>query len=704
MSINILSNLVSGAYYVLFQIAGIILATFIFKKNRTTQKLLLGSSLGSLIFAWLPILFSFVLSFGVASHIFALFSLVPVFYFAFRRKVWERLSLSELKISIFTHKWAVVLFTLLFILWCVLLHSHIILPGDDGAIYTGQCTYGDMNMHLGFITSIARGGEFPPEYSIFPGTRLAYPFLSASVSSSLYVLGATLRFAYIFPMLFAFAQIMGYTYLISYRLLQSTKKALFSSGLFLLNGGFGFVYFLPFREDSYTLQELFNGFYITPTNLIGENIRWVNVIADMFLPQRATLFGYATLFAFLFLLLRAYETQESKYFVLYGIFAGGLPLIHTHSFLAAGLCSAAFLFHQLWKNTGPVSIHRYIRPFGIFVISMVVLCFIQRDWQGETLIPEHLMTICLCFVGLFILVGALLLFLYIRRYSFKQLGYTWSSFLVLTMLLALPQLLCFTFGQVSEGGFVRGHFGWGNQSDFHPWFYLMNIGMPLLLFLGSLLRKEIKHGQILLFMFVTWIVAELVVFTPNTYDNNKLLYVVYLFMCVYAADFALDLIRRIGPHFARIIAGILLCLLCFISGILTLGREVVSRYQLYGTDMCALAAYVADNTPTNAVILTDTRHNNEIASLTGKTIVCGADTFLYYHGIHTAERQDEVRAMYEMPASSMELFKKYNVTHVVISGYERSNYAVDENYFLANCSLVFSHGSTLLFEIPTKGK
>jgi len=85
MSINILSNLVSGAYYVLFQIAGIILATFIFKKNRTTQKLLLGSSLGSLIFAWLPILFSFVLSFGVASHIFALFSLVPVFYFAFRR-------------------------------------------------------------------------------------------------------------------------------------------------------------------------------------------------------------------------------------------------------------------------------------------------------------------------------------------------------------------------------------------------------------------------------------------------------------------------------------------------------------------------------------------------------------------------------------------------------------------------------------------
>ena len=50
--------------------------------------------------------------------------------------------------------------------------------------------------------------------------------------------------------------------------------------------------------------EIFTGFYKTPTNLGDKGIRWVNVIADMLLPQRATLFGWAVLFAALFLLYR----------------------------------------------------------------------------------------------------------------------------------------------------------------------------------------------------------------------------------------------------------------------------------------------------------------------------------------------------------------------------------------------------------------
>ena len=701
MTTFILGNLAGSAYYVLFQIAGIIFITTLLKKNRTAEKLLLGSSLGSLLFAWLPILFSFVAGFNSISHLLALGCLFPIFYWGIRQKTWQHLSHKELANTIRKHLSIVVFSLLIFGLWCYLLYTHIILPGADGAIYTGQCTYGDMNMHLGFITSIAKGESFPPEYSIFPGTKLAYPFVSASVSSSFLVCGASLRYAYIFPMLFAFLQIMGYVYFLAYRLVCSCKKATLAFALFFLNGGFGIVYFLPLFKEHYTLRELFQGFYMTPTNLIEKNIRWVNTIADMFLPQRATLFGYATLFAFLYLLFNGYEQKKARLFVLGALFAGGLPLIHTHSFLAAGLCSACFLFYELWHHFASDRKTFLPAPIAVFAISMTVLCIVQAGWTRGIATSDMLMTACLLFVGAFVLAAMAILPIYITIEKRKTLQ-NWGIFLLFSLIFSLPQLFGFTFGQVSEGGFVRGHFGWGNLYDFHPWFYVKNLGMPLLLFLGALISKKKARDPVLLFMYVTWIIAELVVFTPNTYDNNKLLYVVYLFMCIYAADFAVDMLQKIRPSFGRKVATMLLCLLCFISGILTLGREAVSRYQLYGTDMCALASYVEESTPRNAVILTDDRHNNEIASLTGRNIVCGADTFLYYHGIDTSTRKEEVRQMYESPALASALFHKYGVTHVVISGYERSKYGVDEIFFLEHFPVIFSDGNTLLFELSTE--
>ncbi len=55
--------------------------------------------------------------------------------------------------------------------------------------------------------------------------------------------------------------------------------------------------------------------------------------------------------------------------------------------------------------------------------------------------------------------------------------------------------------------------------------YLKNIGLPLLLVLFSLFEKNPWHKRLLLGSLVILIPAELVLFQPNAYDNNKLLYV-----------------------------------------------------------------------------------------------------------------------------------------------------------------------------------
>ena len=130
----------------------------------------------------------------------------------------------------------------LFLVGAYLFSTHILYPGSDG-YYVGQTTYGDLAMHLGFITSIAEQGTFPPDYSIFPGHRVNYPFLCEVPSSSLFLFGAKLRWAYLLPALYAYALVLLGVYFAFSAWLKRTDRARFATYLFFIGGGFGFIYF-----------------------------------------------------------------------------------------------------------------------------------------------------------------------------------------------------------------------------------------------------------------------------------------------------------------------------------------------------------------------------------------------------------------------------------------------------------------------------
>ena len=185
----------------------------------------------------------------------------------------------------------------------------------------------------------------------------------------------------------------------------------------------------------------------------------------------------------------------------------------------------------------------------------------------------------------------------------------------------------------------------------------------------------------------------------DIYDNNKLLYIVYLLLCLVAADYGVELYKQLkGFGGAKWFAGSFLFFSVF-SAVLTMGREAVSEYQLYGASYVKLAEYIDENTPTDAVFLTQTRHNNEVSSLAGRNIVCGADTFLYYHGFNTTERKEAIRLMYEAPAANLDLFTEYNVSYVVVSNWERSSYAVDEAALQELFELEFVLNDVLLYRV-----
>lgn len=697
-----------SVFFLLFQLFGVMIARRILVRESGGVRLLFGSVFGSMLLAWSPIPFSFALGFTKSSNLWglratALLTIVVIL-------LTRRQKSPPLGLSAFVRKkslWVVAAVAVLFaaLVW----HSF---RYENGRVYSSQATYGDMCMHLGFITSIAEQGTFPPQYSILPTAQLSYPFLSDSISSSLYLFEMPLRWAYALPMFFAGAQVLFGFFLLAQRVLKSHKKALLAFVLFFGNGGFGFVYFLGSKED---FSHIFTDFYRTPTNLVEQNIRWVNVLIDMMLPQRATLFGWAILFPTLYVLYRAVYDGEKRYFLLGGVMAGLLPMVHTHSFLAVVLVCGAWLIFDLLRKLNlqdPAAklwkILLALAICGLALLQRIVQKTGQEDW---------LLFLAIGIVAVCVVLCAALLVLVIRRLGAREFLSTWGVLVVSAGALSIPQLCYWTFRQVGGSGMLAGHFGWVIGDMPYLKFYLMNLGVTGILALIGLFAA--RSGSVAVYspVVIIWLLAELVRFQPNEYDNNKLLYVAYAFLCFAAAEWLSVVWHKVGTspprrHFARqngeeraqpsfrctkCICGAAVVAIAVCSAALTVGRECVASYELFGEGALSLVDYVEENVPPDAIILTDTRHNNEIAALSGRNIVCGSSSYLYFHGLSYASYEQAVRQMYEQPADSLALYDRCGVEYILVSDFEENSYQVDEWEISAMGTLLYDDGVRRLY-------
>ena len=138
----------------------------------------------------------------------------------------------------------------------------------------------------------------------------------------------------------------------------------------------------------------------------------------------------------------------------------------------------------------------------------------------------------------------------------------------------------------------------------------------------------------------------------------------------------------------------------FISGPMTILREWRSSYMMFSKADIEAASFIRENTDADGLFLTDySWHLNAVSVLTGRSIVCGPDVFLYYHGIDTSERREDVDAMFEYPWDNEDLFETYGVRYVYIGPSERSAYAIDMDYFEANGTLLYDEDGIQVFEL-----
>lgn len=772
-------------YTLLFALMGVCISSGLFRTHRFIIRIWFGLVLGLLLLTWLPSLIAFLTAFTLSAQLYALgvMFLLSLFFLIWTLRKNRICSLFEG----FQKKDLGFLWTTipLFILGVYLFSTHVLKPLDSGAVAVGQVTYGDLAMHLGFISSISSQGTFPPEYSIFPGHLVNYPFLCETSASSLLLLGANIRQAYLISALYAYLLVLMGVWFFFRSWLKKNSRATVATLLFFFGSGFGFAYFFDLAKHSASLNTLLDGYYFsnfswlldgfydTPTNLPTLGLRWVNPIIDMLLPQRATLFGWAFLFPCLYLLIEFVAKDKRENILPLGLISGLLPLIHTHSFLALGILSAVFCLTDL-----------------------------------------------------------------ITHFNVKRL-LCWTVYAGIACLIGMPQLFGFAFRQASESGMVQLHWNWANEADSYLWFYVKNMGWIFLLLPVSFLLLGKRDRKIYLPSAVLWLISEMVIFQPNNYDNNKLLFIWFAFSCGLVAKFLCIAYRRIRnwirkhtsdreAPFCYSAAACLLLLLVFaclvyamfhggmiawyslcsvlligglcvyylildakntfgaaqimlivaccctvylvaemllilwrgyaqttlyldrnlliilvplvlisvvltvislilqkkpsafsaapafiplhlavylltltltLSSVMTILREIKSEYQVYTSKDLEAVEFIRSETDPDSLFLANSYHWNLVTPLTGRSIVTGTSTFLYFHGINNIERENDVREMYEHPSESIDLFDKYGIDYVLFSNAERYNYECDEDFFSDNGTLVFENNAAAIYRL-----
>ena len=194
-----------------------------------------------------------------------------------------------------------------------------------------------------------------------------------------------------------------------------------------------------------------------------------------------------------------------------------------------------------------------------------------------------------------------------------------------------------------------------------------------------------------------WALAEIIVFQPNTYDNNKLLFVWHMLGCLLVAQLLVDVACRLSalPWRTAMLSGV--CFLAMFGSVLTVGREMLSDYQHWSADEIALAAYVSDYADGDALFLTSDRHTTPVFALAGRCILCGSGSYVYYHGMDYSAEAAAMQTLYEFPDESV--LDAWGIDYVVFDASVSAEFAADETWYADRYPLWYENDSCRVYQI-----
>lgn len=513
--------------------------------------------------------------------------------------------------------------------------SHSISLTDTGNLMINHVNmWGDWAAHFTMGSAMGYRELWLAQSPFLLGARFSYPFLANFISACFIRIGVPFFTSFIVPSFLASCLLVASLFYFFKTLLSNKVLAVVASLIVLLNGGLGFYYFIQdVAASPEPLLAILNPTH-EYTRLDSENIKWISIIDSMVIPQRAFTQGFPLALIALALIYEVTFQKPSRpklRLVVAGSILGLLPLIHTHSFLAAGI---------------------------------ILSFWLVASWLLQPLSKKRL----------------------------KQIILNWSLVGGISLLLALPLFYFFFFNQTQ--GFLRWYPGWLAKEFEMNWFvfwfknWLLTPWLGLLGFWLVIQATRNNRNRQTWVQFCIWfpfiglfILANLFLFQPFAWDNTKLI----VWSSVGIAGLSTVFLDHWwqSKKFGLKVLATAIFLVTIASGMVDahwIIRTDLHSFQMYSAEELALAEWVKNNTPSDSIWLTGDQHNHWLFNLTGRQSVMTYRGWLWTHGYDYLPVQADVTTMFAMPRRT-DLFTKYGVDYVVIGYNEQKVWGANHNDF-----------------------
>jgi len=231
-----------------------------------------------------------------------------------------------------------VLFLLIFLVMCEILHVR-----PKGYFVGFRNNFGDLGLHLHYITSFLFADNIPPENPIFSGVPLRYPFLSDFYSSVIWFATKNIEISLELP-----GMVLGFAFIIlffqwTWKLTGSCLAGALAPLLFFFNGSMGWIHWFAelFQKKLQWADLLIRA---GGHSMAGqEGFHWPNVLHALWVPQRGLQFAFPMVIFLMAVVLDAAKTEDKKKFLFAAFLAGILPIVHGHSIIILFFCGVGLM-------------------------------------------------------------------------------------------------------------------------------------------------------------------------------------------------------------------------------------------------------------------------------------------------------------------------------------------------------------------------
>lgn len=302
------------------------------------------------------------------------------------------------------------------------------------------------------------------------------------------------------------------------------------------------------------------------------------------------------------------------------------------------------------------------------------------------LAPFHYYAFATAFIviGLFLAVDTLKN----RRIDVEDAGHAMIP-VVLALPFALPALLT-----TSGAGHVQFLFGWlAPKSPLDALvFYVMNFGLPVVLFIASLALAKYGHKLFLaLWALACFAIPNVVSLSGTVWDMAKF----FTYFWIPVGIGAAALLEK--QHKAVIIAAVALSAL---TPVLILYWNAQSNWVAFGPDDVAAGNWIAASTPQNSVFVTTHTHLSPVDSIGGRLRAIGYLGWLNNFGFDYNARDAVVRQVYcGSPEEAHAAAIKLNASYVYYGPGERGDFACSRQPSQPFFTQAFQSGSITIFKV-----